>query len=97
VGVAVNMGDLLYSREITDALGPDITLHLQTVYSDPRGLNMRNDMAHGLMSADQMDENAANKIIHTLLIVGIWDQLAAVRKRQQDEEAPAAEASEKAP
>lgn len=79
VGVAVNLGDLLFTPEVAEALGADITLYLQTVYSDPRGRNLRNDMAHGLMSVDEMDEHAANKIIHTLLILGIWDQLAASR------------------
>jgi lysyl-tRNA synthetase, class I len=82
VSVAVNMGDLLYSQEVTDALGADITLYLLTVYADPRGFNLRNDMAHGLLGAGQMSGNMASRLIHTLLVLGIWDQLAQARKAQ---------------
>jgi lysyl-tRNA synthetase class 1 len=79
VSVVVNMGDLLSNKAVTEALGPDITLHLQAIYSDPRGLNLRNEMAHGLTSAEQLDETTANKVIHTLLVLGIWDHLAKAR------------------
>jgi hypothetical protein len=82
VSVAVNMGDLLYSPEVTDALGSDITLHLLTLYADPRGFNLRNDMAHGLLTADQMGNSVATRLMHTLLVLGIWDQLAEARKAQ---------------
>jgi lysyl-tRNA synthetase class 1 len=80
VSVAVNMGDLLYSPEVTDALGADITLHLLTLYADPRGFNLRNDMAHGLITAGQMGNNVATRLIHTLLVLGIRDALADARK-----------------
>lgn len=82
VSVAVNMGDILYAPEVTDALGSDITLHLLTLYADPRGFNLRNDMAHGLLTADQMGNNVATRLMHTLLVLGIWDQLAEARKAQ---------------
>ena len=48
--VAVGMGDILYNTKVTHALGPDITLHLQAAFADPRGLNLRNEMAHGLLA-----------------------------------------------
>lgn len=93
--VAINMGDILYSAEVTDALGADITLHLLTLYTDSRGLNYRNDMAHGLMTANEMNAGTAARVIHSLLVVGIWDQLAASRKErvrnQADPDAPEAE------
>jgi lysyl-tRNA synthetase class 1 len=79
VSVAINMGDMLYSPEITAALSDDITLYLLALYADPRGFNLRNDMAHGLMSAGQMGRNVAARLIHTLLVLGIWDQLAEAR------------------
>ena len=81
--VAIGMGDILYTKEVTDALGPDITLHLLTLYADPRGFNLRNDMAHGLMSAEQMNGNVAAKQIHTLLVLGIWDSLSKARRDKQ--------------
>ena len=47
--VSINMGDILYSQDIFEALGPDLTLHFVALYADPRGLNLRNELAHGLM------------------------------------------------
>jgi lysyl-tRNA synthetase class 1 len=80
VGVAINMGDILYSAEITGALGPDLTLHLLALYADPRGFNLRNDMAHGLLRADRMHFSIASRVLHTLLVLGIWDKLLEARK-----------------
>jgi len=66
------MGDILYSKEITEALGPDITLHLLARYSDPRGFNLRNEIAHGLLRADHMHFALAARVVHTVLILGVW-------------------------
>jgi lysyl-tRNA synthetase class 1 len=35
VGVAINMGDILYAERITAALGPDVTLYFLALYADP--------------------------------------------------------------
>jgi lysyl-tRNA synthetase class 1 len=51
VSVAINMGDILYSKDIMEALGSDLTLHFLTLYADPRGFNIRNDLAHGIWDA----------------------------------------------
>jgi lysyl-tRNA synthetase class 1 len=81
VGVAVNMGDILYSTDITEALGPDITLYFLTLYADPRGYNLRNEIAHGLLRADRMHLGLASRVLHTLLVLGVWSELAEGRKR----------------
>lgn len=80
--VAISMGDILYSREVIDALGEDITLYLLTLYTDPRGFNLRNYTAHGLMSPNEMNAGTAARLIHSLLVLGIWDQLAEARKKK---------------
>jgi len=49
--VAIGMGDILYQDKVTAVLGPNTTLHLQALFVDPRGLNLRNEMAHGLLGA----------------------------------------------
>jgi lysyl-tRNA synthetase class 1 len=84
VGVAIGMGDILYSKEITDSLGPDLTLHFLTLYSDPRGFNLRNNVAHGLIEADGIHFPLASRVIHTLLILGIWEQLSKAREATAD-------------
>ena len=79
-GVAINMGDILYSPEITAKLGADFTLHLLALYCDPRGFNLRNQVAHGLLHADRIQLSAASRVLHTLLVLGIWDELANARE-----------------
>lgn len=77
--VAVNMGDMLSMKEVVDALGPDTTLHFVTLYSDPRGFNLRNDMAHGLLEPNAMNAAVAARILHSFLVLGVWHQIAKAR------------------
>ena len=74
--VAIGIGDILYASAVTDVLGPDITLHLQALFADPRGLDLRNEMAHGLLGASAFDGHVARLLIHCLLMLGIWKELA---------------------
>lgn len=83
VGVAIGMGDILYSKEIRAALGDDLILHFLTLYADPRGFNIRNDLAHGLLRADRIHFPLASRVIHTLLVLGIWSELAEARKANE--------------
>lgn len=78
--VAINMGDMLYNRpELTDALGDDLMLHFKALYADPRGFNLRNYLAHGLMDASAMTFGSATRVIHTLLVFGVWREIARAR------------------
>ena len=81
VNVVLNMGDMLYNDGIKKGLGGDISLHLTALYADPRGHNLRNQLAHGLLEENDMAESVANLLIHTLLVLGVWKELAAARNR----------------
>lgn len=74
--VAIGMGDILYSELVANALGPDITLHFQALFSDPRGLNLRNEMAHGLLGPAAFDDHLVRLLVHCLLVLGVWKELA---------------------
>jgi lysyl-tRNA synthetase class 1 len=78
--VSINMGDILYSKDIAEALGPDLTLHFLALYADPRGLNLRNELAHGLMKRDAIHGHVARLVLHTLLVLGLWKELAEKRR-----------------
>jgi lysyl-tRNA synthetase class 1 len=80
VGVAIGMGDILYNDEMRERLGPELTLHFLTLYADPRGFNLRNEVAHGLIGANGIHHAVATRIIHTLLVFGIWEVFAKRRK-----------------
>ena len=73
--VAIGMGEILYNDKVAEALGPDATLHFQALYADPRGMNLRNEIAHGLMDADQFYWHLGNLIVHSLMIFGLWREL----------------------
>jgi lysyl-tRNA synthetase class 1 len=79
VSVAIGMGDILYSKEIAPALGEDLTLHFLAIYADPRGFNLRNDLAHGLLGPERINRGQTVRLIHTLLVFGIWEELAKAR------------------
>lgn len=72
--VAIGIGEILYNAKVAEALGPDVTLHFQALYADPRGMNLRNEIAHGLMDADQFHWHVGNLIIHSLMMLGLWKE-----------------------
>jgi hypothetical protein len=78
--VAIGLGDILNNDSVVEALGPDATLHFQALYADPRGMNLRNEIAHGLMDAHQFYWHLGNLIVHSLLILGLWKEFGAKSK-----------------
>jgi hypothetical protein len=49
-------------------------------YADPSGMNLRNEIAHGLMDSNQFYWHLGNLIVHSLLILGLWKEFAERRK-----------------
>jgi hypothetical protein len=78
--VAIGMGEILYNDKVAEALGSDATLHFQALYTDPRGMNLRNEIAHGLIDANQFYWHLGNMVIHSLLILGLWKEFGEKRK-----------------
>lgn len=75
--VAIGMGDILYGQSaITQALGEDLVLYFLIHYADPRGKNLRNDLSHGLVKYSSLTGSHVLWLVHTLLVLGVWDQLA---------------------
>lgn len=75
--VAIGLGDILNNERVVEALGADATLHFQALYADPRGMNLRNEIAHGLMDAHRFYWHLGNLIVHSLLILGLWKEFGA--------------------
>lgn len=78
--VVIGMGEILYNQRVAEALGPDVTLHFQALYSDPRGMNLRNEIAHGLIDAGRFYWHLGNLIVHSLLILGLWKEFGKKSK-----------------
>ena len=63
------LNDLLRDDDLNRILGEDITLYLRVLFTDPRGLNLRNNLCHGLMSFKQFNKGAMLLVIHALMIL----------------------------
>lgn len=77
VSVAINMSDILYNTATIEALGPlgpHLALYMKAVFADPRGLNLRNKFAHGLLDAEDVDERSVLLIVFGLLIIALWQR-----------------------
>ena len=79
VSVAIGMGDILYKQELSEALGANLSLYLLALYADPRGMNLRNSFAHGLLRPPEINGDLTIWLIHTLIVFGIWEEIATQR------------------
>jgi len=73
--MVVTLGEILFSEETASALGKhgvDIVLHFRSLYADPRGYNLRNDLAHGLVASNSLNSGIMLWVIHSLLLLGAW-------------------------
>jgi lysyl-tRNA synthetase class 1 len=81
VSVSINMGDILSNQKVLDVIGPDIALHFQTLYSDARGINLRNLVAHGLFRPADLNPHIIRLVVHSLLVLGVWKDIVAARTK----------------
>jgi Domain of unknown function (DUF4209) len=68
---AKNMNDVLADARMREKLTENLWRYLAVVYVDRRGLNLRNDLAHGLVSPAVFKRNLADRIYHTLLALSL--------------------------
>ena len=62
-----NMGDVLKDDRIRAILGEDRWRYLVVLYIDRRGINLRNDIAHGLVSQEVFNQYTADLVFHSFL------------------------------
>jgi len=62
-----NMGDVLAEPRIRTLLGEDKWRYLSVLFTDRRGFNLRNDVAHGLLSEEGFNPSVADLVFHGLL------------------------------
>ena len=70
VMVEKTLNDILESEQaIRDYLGEDIVMYLRVVLCDPRRLNVRNNVAHGLMEPGQFHRFVSDRLLHIVLLL----------------------------
>ncbi|WP_166694283.1 DUF4209 domain-containing protein [Fibrivirga algicola] len=63
--------DVLRDPTVEKALGNALSSYFRLVFTDSRGLNLRNDVCHGILSPEKFNSTNADIIIHTLLCLGL--------------------------
>jgi hypothetical protein len=71
----IGMGALLVNETFRLKAHPKLRLHMRALYTSPKGLNLRNRVAHGLASADAFGLGMANWVIHSLLAIRTFGHL----------------------
>lgn len=63
--------DPLANANTIKALGPDLRVYLVAALSHPKGLNIRNEVCHGLWPSDNFTKTASERVIHILFAVAL--------------------------
>lgn len=66
-----NMNDVLSDERVKQALTKNLWRYLAVLYVDRRGLNLRNDLAHGLVGARAFNRQTADLVFHTFLALSL--------------------------
>jgi hypothetical protein len=80
----LGMGAVMYHPLFRQEVPEDIRFHFVALYSDQRGMNLRNHLAHGLADIGLLGMGLANWVIHSLLL------LAALRVKKKTPDAGSA-------
>ncbi len=78
----IGMGAVLSHPVFRASVQKDIRFHLRALYTDPRGINLRNHLAHGLAHLGLLGMGVANWVVHSILL------LAILRIRQDPKQDP---------
>jgi hypothetical protein len=65
------LDELLRDASILAALGETVVLYLRVLFTDARGWNVRNEVSHGLASAEMMSLSVADRVVHALLLLAL--------------------------
>jgi len=68
---AKSMNDILSDERVRGVLTEDLWRYLTVLYIDKRGLNLRNDLTHGLLASDAFNRNIADRVFHSLLALSL--------------------------
>jgi hypothetical protein len=62
---------LLRDELVTKFLGEDIPLYFRVLFTDRRGINLRNDICHGICSGETFTLPMADRVVHAILILSL--------------------------
>jgi lysyl-tRNA synthetase class 1 len=68
---AKSMNDVLSDERVREVLKEDLWRYLAVLYTDKRGFNLRNDLAHGLLTLEAFNKPIADRVFHSLLALSL--------------------------
>lgn len=78
--VLLNLAEVLASDKMKQALGADLNHYFRAAYADARGLNLRNKVSHGLAPLEYARSGICNLLLHSVLVLGCWRDIATSRQ-----------------
>lgn len=65
----ISLGEVLMDERFAQV--PDaIRFHMQVLYQDSRGMNVRNELAHGILAFELLGLGLANIVVHSIVLIG---------------------------
>ena len=61
--------ELLRDDRVSAVFGEDIPLYMRVLFTDRRGVNLRNDLCHGMAPVATLGLGMADRVVHALLIL----------------------------
>lgn len=71
----IGLGDVLRSESFKEQVHPTLVHHFRAFYTEAKGLNLRNQLAHGLARSETLHRGTANWVIHSLLALRVFAHL----------------------
>lgn len=65
------IGWVLNHEVFREKVPTDIRFHFAALYCDPRGINLRNHLAHGLARPEMFGSGLSNWVVHSLLVIAM--------------------------
>jgi hypothetical protein len=66
-----NMNDALGDPRVQEVLTESVWMYLTVLYIDRRGMNLRNDLSHGLVPIEGFNQPTADRVLHSLLVLSL--------------------------
>ena len=67
IGLGQMLSDAIFRANIPE----DVRFHLKVRLQDPRGINLRNEVAHGLATRELPDRGVGNWDVHLVIMAGV--------------------------
>ncbi len=72
---AIGMGTVLHHKTFMEKFDSTARHHLRALYTHPKGINLRNKIAHGIAGENLLGRGIANWVIHSLLVIRVYGHI----------------------